>query len=126
MPSMVATAASPTRRDRRQAGARRLPVEVDGAGAAEPDAATELAALQVKFVAQHPKQGHIAVDVDGSLQAVHLDRIGHRPRLLILIVEFALALRTPMGLDPPNATRLERRRGKTMARGRRSRRGRRP
>jgi hypothetical protein len=45
---------------------------------------------------------------------------------LILIVEFALALRTLMGLDPPNATRLERRWGNTMARGQRSRRGRKP
>ncbi len=68
-------------RDRRQAGARRLAVEMDGAGAAEPDAAAELAALQVQFVAQDPKQGRIPVDIDGSLQAVHLDRIGHRPRL---------------------------------------------
>src|SRR5271165_6926584 len=54
-------------RDWRQAGARRLAVEMDGAGAAEPDAAAELAALQVKFVAQHPKQGSIPVDIDRSL-----------------------------------------------------------
>ena len=67
--------------DRRQTGTRRLPVEMDGASAAEPGAAAELAALQIQFVAQHPKQGHIAVDIDGPLQTVHLDRIGHRPRL---------------------------------------------
>ena len=67
--------------DGRQTGAGGLTVDVNGAGATEPDAATKLAALQVELVAQHPQQRHVTVNIDSPLCAIDLDRIGHRSRL---------------------------------------------
>ena len=62
------------------AGARRLAVDDDAAGAALAEAASELGAAQLKVVAQGVKQGHVRV-VDGDLLIlpVHPQRdLGHR------------------------------------------------
>src|SRR5204863_5522309 len=63
--------------DRHQTGAHRLAIDMDGAGAAKPGAAAELAAFQIKLVAQHPQKRHVAVDFYTPLYAVDVDRIGH-------------------------------------------------
>ncbi|MGA9315155.1 MAG: hypothetical protein WBV77_11055 [Solirubrobacteraceae bacterium] len=65
-------------RNRRQTGTNGGASEVDSAGTAQSYAAAELAPLQIEHVPQHPKQWHIPVDIDGSLLAIHLDRVGHR------------------------------------------------
>ena len=68
-------------RDRSHAGAHRPAVEMDGASAAQPGAAAELAAFQVEFVPQHPQQRCVAVDVDRPFLTIHFDRIRHFSRL---------------------------------------------
>ena len=62
-------------RDRRLAGAHRLAIEMHRAGAAKTGTTTEFGAFQLEFVAQHPKQRHVIVDIDGPLLMVNLDRV---------------------------------------------------
>ena len=68
--------------DRRHARARRDPVQVDCAGAAEGQAAAELGAGHTQHIAQDPQQRGIAVDVDAMLSTVNLDCVG-RDNLLL-------------------------------------------
>ena len=57
----------------RQTRAYGLAVEMDGAGAAGADAATEFGAGQADDVANGPQEGHLRVGVDRVLDAVDLD-----------------------------------------------------
>ena len=75
MVRIVLPAASLTGSD---AGARRLAVEMDGAGAAEPRAAAEFRPGHAQFVAQRPQQRHFRLDVDGDFPPVD-KKIDHRP-----------------------------------------------
>src|SRR6266436_2662862 len=52
-------------------------VDMHGAGAAERHAAAELRAGHAEHVAQHPKQGRVAVDIDGVRGSVDLDGETH-------------------------------------------------
>ena len=72
------------RRNRDLAGPRRLAVDMDGAGAAKPCAAAELAALQVELVAQRPQERHVAVHVNDAPGAIHLYCVSHRPPPLVM------------------------------------------
>ena len=47
------------------------------AGAAKSRAAAELAALQIQFVPQHPKQRHVAIDIDRLFHAIYLNDKHH-------------------------------------------------
>jgi hypothetical protein len=79
---------------------------VHRAGAAQSRAAAEFAALQVEFVAQHPKQRHVAVDIDGSINTVDLDRVGHVSSLPVQILDGAPAFGQR---DPPGQAYAHRR-----------------
>ena len=59
------------RRDRRDAGAGRRAAEMDGAGAAERDAAAELGAGEPEFVAEVPQQRHVGIAVEAARSPVH-------------------------------------------------------
>src|SRR3984893_14802201 len=63
--------------DRGDAGAHRLTVNVDGAGAAQRHPATELGAGHAEQVAQHPKQSRVAVNIDAVGRSVDFDGEGH-------------------------------------------------
>src|SRR5262249_4540454 len=52
-------------------------VDMHSAGAAERPAAAELRAGHAEHVAQHPQERGVAVDIDGPIDAVDLDRDGH-------------------------------------------------
>src|SRR5712691_8518786 len=52
-------------RDWRDAGARGLAVDVDGAGSAERHAAPKLRPGHVQRIAEHPEQRHVRADVHG-------------------------------------------------------------
>src|SRR5205823_12863261 len=58
------------RADGQHAGANRLAVEVNGAGAALGHAAAELGAGHAEHVAQHPEQRHLGWSVDLVIDAV--------------------------------------------------------
>src|SRR5712671_2484295 len=53
-------------------------VEMHGAGAAERHAAAELRAGHAEHIAQHPQERGVAVNIDRPIDAVDLDRGGHR------------------------------------------------
>src|SRR5207302_2682786 len=57
----------------RRAGANGLAVDMDGAGAALGDAAAEFGAGEAERVAQHPKERHVAVDLDGLIAAIDVE-----------------------------------------------------
>jgi hypothetical protein len=57
----------------RQAGAYRLPVEMDGACAAGADPAAEFGSGQADDVANGPQEGHLWVGIDRVLDAIDLD-----------------------------------------------------
>src|SRR5215471_12249803 len=61
------------RRNRRDARPRRLPVDVNGAGAAKSRAAAELRAGHGQHVAQRPKQGHIARNIEIAGLSVYVE-----------------------------------------------------
>src|SRR5215510_5323820 len=61
------------RRNRRDARPRRLPVDVNGAGAAKGRAAAELRAGHGQHVAQRPKQGHIARNIEIAGLSVYVE-----------------------------------------------------
>src|SRR5262249_14631539 len=52
------------RRDCRDAGARRLAVEMHGASAALREAATEMRVVQAEIITQRVKQRHVRIGVD--------------------------------------------------------------
>src|SRR5215469_15183760 len=56
--------------DLRLAGAHRIAVEMDGAGAAERQAAAELGAGEVELVAQGPEEGHVGLRIDVVRRAI--------------------------------------------------------
>src|SRR5882762_1534610 len=56
--------------DRRQARAHRLAIEVDGARAAQAEAAAEFRAGHPEHIAKYPKQRRVVVDIDASNFAV--------------------------------------------------------
>src|SRR5882762_9852196 len=64
-------------RDRRDARAHRLAVEVDRARAAQSEAATEFRAGHAEHIAQHPQQRRVVVDIDAAGFAVDWQRMGH-------------------------------------------------
>ena len=64
------------RRQRRHAGARGLPVEVDGAGAAQRHAATVLGAGEIEVVAQDPEERGIAGHAGRDVHTLLVDEIG--------------------------------------------------
>src|SRR5579864_6977021 len=64
-------------RDRKRTGTDRVAVDMDGAGAALGDAATEFGSLDVEHVPQYPQQGHLGLDVDLLDLAVHCE-LDHR------------------------------------------------
>src|SRR5262249_12029877 len=68
--------------DRRDAGPRRIAVDMHGARAAQRHAATELGAGHAEHVAQHPQERRVAVDVDAVRSAVDFDPESHRSLLL--------------------------------------------
>ena len=68
--------------DRGEASTRWLPVDMDGAGAALPDAAAELRPGHAKHVAHDPKKRNVAVDIHCSVLAVDFDLIGHSKRTI--------------------------------------------
>ncbi|MGB6961766.1 MAG: hypothetical protein WBF01_15290, partial [Candidatus Acidiferrum sp.] len=63
--------------DRQHAGARSLPIEVDGSGTALHDAATKLCAGHIQGVAQHPEKGHVGANVNGLGFSVQDESDGH-------------------------------------------------
>src|SRR5918999_974370 len=63
--------------DRRDAGPRGDPIDVNGAGAAQRRAATELRTGHAENVAQDPEQWRVAVDVDVACGSVDLDGERH-------------------------------------------------
>src|SRR5882762_10303408 len=64
-------------RDRRDARAHRLAVEVDRARAAQSEAATEFRAGHSEHIAQHPEQRRVVVDIDAAGFAVDCQRMWH-------------------------------------------------
>src|SRR5207249_3978057 len=64
-------------RDRRDARAHRLAVEVDGARATQSEAATEFRAGHAEHIAKHPEQRRVVVDIDASSFAVDYQRMRH-------------------------------------------------
>ena len=58
-------------------GTRGGAVDMHGASAAQRHAAAELRASHTEHVAQHPEQRRIAIDIDGPIDAVDLNRGGH-------------------------------------------------
>src|SRR6266850_2772127 len=64
-------------RDRRDARAHRLAVEVDRARAAQGEAATEFRAGHAEHIAQHPEQRRVVVDIDAASLAVDCQRMWH-------------------------------------------------
>src|SRR6267143_2603720 len=63
--------------DRRQARAHRLAIEVDGARAAQAEAAAEFRAGHAEHIAKHPEQRSVVVDIDASSFAVDCQRMCH-------------------------------------------------
>ena len=70
--------------DRRLAGSYGLAIHMHGAGPAKPGSAAELAAFQVKLVAQDPQERHIRVHIDCALGAIDFDGKGHLVSLPML------------------------------------------
>src|SRR5580692_6298088 len=66
------------RADRQQTGADRFAVDLHRAGAALGDAAAELRAGHAQDIPQHPQKRRVAGDIDRLIDAVDLDRDGHR------------------------------------------------
>src|SRR5882762_1721626 len=64
-------------RDRRDARAHGLAVEVDRARAAQSEAATEFRAGHSEHIAQHPEQRRVVVDIDAAGFAVDCQRMWH-------------------------------------------------
>src|SRR6267143_1028545 len=64
-------------RDRRDARAHRLAIEVDRARAAQAEAATEFRAGHSEHVAKHPEQGRVVVDIGAARFAVDCQRMWH-------------------------------------------------
>src|SRR6266850_2317308 len=64
-------------RDRRDARAHRLAVEVDRARAAQSEAATEFRAGHAEHIAKHPEQRRVVVDIDAAGFAVDCQRMWH-------------------------------------------------
>ena len=60
------------------AGAHRLAVDMDRAGAAQAGAAAELGAGKLQVLAHHPEQGRVGVDFDACRLAVDRKRDRHR------------------------------------------------
>src|SRR5205085_1234306 len=58
-------------RDRRAAGARRVPIDVNRARSTESHAATELRSGHAERVAQYPQQRHLRLDVDSLTLAIY-------------------------------------------------------
>src|SRR5882672_1882092 len=63
--------------DRRNARAHRLAVEVDGARAAQAEAATEFGAGHSEHIAKHPEQRRVVVDIGAAKFAVDCQRMWH-------------------------------------------------
>src|SRR4030095_9620624 len=61
------------RRQRRYARARRLAIEIDGAGAAQRPSATVLRAGQIEVVAQDPQERRVAGHAGGNVDALLVD-----------------------------------------------------
>src|SRR5271154_1621048 len=66
---------------RSDARPRRLAVDEDGAGAAEPRAAAEFCPDHAEFVAKRPQEGHVRLDVDRELPPVD-GKTDHGPHRL--------------------------------------------
>ncbi len=66
-------------RDRGDAGAARLAVHMDGARAAQRNAAAVLGAGEPELIAQHPEHGRIALDVHLGARAIHTQLECHLP-----------------------------------------------
>ena len=78
------------RRDRRDAGADRLAVEMHGAGAALGEPAAEMRIVQAEIVAQRVEQRHVLVRLHGVHLAVDVEGklLGHRPASSICAAAF--------------------------------------
>src|SRR5258705_12967706 len=63
--------------DRGDTGTHCNAVDMHGAGAAERHAAAELRAGHAEYVAQHPEERRVAVDIDHPIDAVDLNCGGH-------------------------------------------------
>ena len=61
------------RRDRRDAGADRNPVEMHRAGAALRESAAEMRIVEPEIVAQRIEQRHVGIGIDGMALAVHVE-----------------------------------------------------
>src|SRR5580692_7762081 len=77
-------------RNRRDAGADRLPVEMHGAGAALGEPATEMRIVQAEIVAQCIEQRHVVVRLYGAHLAIDVEGIflGHCPASSICAATF--------------------------------------
>src|SRR5882672_4841296 len=64
-------------RDRRDARAHRLAVEVDRARAAQTEAATEFRPAHSEHIAKYPEQRRVVVDIDAASFAVDCQRMWH-------------------------------------------------
>src|SRR6266850_6538621 len=64
-------------RDRRDARAHRLAIEMDRARAAQSEAATEFRAGHSEHIAKHPEQRRVIVDIDAAGFAVDCQRMWH-------------------------------------------------
>jgi hypothetical protein len=62
------------------AGSRRLPIQVDRAGAAKPNAAAKFRSGQSQNVSQIPKQRHFRLTAERLLNTVH-PKLNHFPAL---------------------------------------------
>src|SRR5262245_1608951 len=63
--------------DGSDAGPGSGPVHMHGAGSAERYPAAELCPGHAEHIAQHPQERSVTVDIDGSIDAVDLDRDCH-------------------------------------------------
>src|SRR5438309_9146289 len=64
-------------RDRRDARAHRLAIDMDRASATQSEAATEFRAGHSEHIAQHPEHRRVVVDIDASSFAVDGQRLRH-------------------------------------------------
>src|SRR5712691_9070069 len=64
-------------RDRRDARAHRLAIDMDRASAAQSEAATELRAGHSEHIAKHPEQRRVVVEIDAAGFAVDCQRMWH-------------------------------------------------
>src|SRR6266853_5468133 len=69
--------------DRGHARAHRLAIQVDGARAAQTEAATEFRACHSEHIAKHPKQRRVVVDIGAADFAVDCQCMWHLPLLIM-------------------------------------------